>query len=172
MYLSLIPNRIFYNYEFYRLFTYLFIHIDFNHLLGNSLVILFIGSYVEKEIGSNEFLLLYILIGVLSGLGISIFHLLTNSFVFVIGASASVYALLLAFATIFPRARVNLFFILPIQAPYLILLYIIFEIFSQIFFRDNISHIGHLLGLALAYIYLTFRMRLNPIKVWKMNNIF
>ena len=49
--------------EYWRLFTPIFIHIGFVHLLMNSLVLYYLGSFVEKIIGSWRFALLYILAG-------------------------------------------------------------------------------------------------------------
>ena len=51
--------------EWYRLFTCMFVHIGFPHLVNNMIVLFFTGDRLEREIGKVKYLLIYLL----SGLG-------------------------------------------------------------------------------------------------------
>lgn len=51
--------------EYYRLFTSMFLHFDFDHLMSNMFTLLVLGKYLEPLVGKVRFLLIYIL----SGLG-------------------------------------------------------------------------------------------------------
>ena len=51
--------------EYYRLFTSMFLHFGFDHLMNNMVTLVLIGWNLEIEVGKVKFLLIYIL----SGLG-------------------------------------------------------------------------------------------------------
>ncbi len=60
----------------YQVFTYMFAHADFWHLFGNMIVLFFFGPMLENFMGSNKFLIFY----VVCGIGASLFHGLINYF--------------------------------------------------------------------------------------------
>jgi hypothetical protein len=62
---------------------------------------------------------------------------------------------------LFPDAQILLFFVLPIKAKYLVILYGGFELYSQMssMGESNISHIGHLGGLLFGIIYFLITRR-------------
>ena len=47
------------NHEYYRLITSIFLHFGFAHLMNNMVMLFFLGSILEEEIGSFKYLLLY-----------------------------------------------------------------------------------------------------------------
>lgn len=163
VYLSMIPGLIIQDHFYWQFVTYMFAHANFTHILFNMLGLFFFGTQVERRMGSKEFLLFYLLTGILAGIFSFFFYYMTGDYgVFLLGASGAVYAVLLAFATYYPQARIFLFGILPIQAPVLVVLYTAIEIFSQITsVRSGVAHLTHLAGFAFAYIYLLVRLRIN-----------
>lgn len=93
-----------------RLFTALFIHVTWLHLLGNLLFLVIFGLPGERVLGSLRFLLLFVaggivanLIGALSLAGV---HLP------IIGCSGAVSAVVGTYVALFPRARLGL--VLPL----------------------------------------------------------
>lgn len=46
--------------EYYRLFTCMFLHFGFQHLLNNMLLLFFLGDYMERFIGKVQYLILYL----------------------------------------------------------------------------------------------------------------
>ena len=46
--------------EYYRLFTCMFLHFGFQHLLNNMLLLFFLGDYMERFIGKIRYLILYL----------------------------------------------------------------------------------------------------------------
>ncbi|MGM0432743.1 MAG: rhomboid family intramembrane serine protease, partial [Spirochaetota bacterium] len=132
-YLSLVPGLVVHEQFVWQFFTYMFVHSGFSHILFNMIGLFFFGTQVERSMGSREFLLFYLLTGFLAGVFSFFFYLATGSMgVFLLGASGAVYAVLLAFATYYPEARIYLFGILPIQAPVLVILFTAVAIFSQL----------------------------------------
>ncbi len=151
--------------------TYMFVHGSFTHLFFNMFALIMFGRILERSLGTREFLLFYFLCGILGGIVSYLFYLLqgvTN--VAIMGASGSVYALLFLCAVLFPTARLLLFFFIPIKMPYAVILYIVIEILSQVFgVRNGVAHLIHLSCIAIAWLYVVLRFRLNPIRVWKEN---
>ncbi len=76
----------------------------------------------------------------------------------VVGASGSVYGILLAFGMMFPNALIYLFFVVPIKAKYLVILYGILELVSGIADRhgSNIAHFAHLGGMIFGLILILY----------------
>ena len=147
-------------------FTYMFAHSGLSHLLFNMLGLFFFGTQVERELGSWEFLLFYLLTGVLAGFfSLAVYWFTGSYYVFLLGASGAVFAVLLAFATFFPNAEIYIFGILPVRAAVLVIGYTAIELFSQISGgRGNVAHLTHLAGFAFAYLYFLIRHRISP---WK-----
>lgn len=154
---------------YWQVFTYMFVHGNLTHLLFNMLGIFFFGLAVERAIGSKEFLLLYLIAGLFAGLFSLAVYYFTGAYgVFLMGASGAIYALLLAYAVIFPRSQIYIWGILPIPAPLLIAIYAGIEIASQFLnFRSGVAHLTHLAGFLATWLYFLIRMGINPWKTWK-----
>ncbi len=76
----------------------------------------------------------------------------------VVGASGSVFGILLAFGMIFPNALIYLFFAIPIRAKYLVILYGLLELIAGIADRpgSNIAHFAHLGGMIFGLILILY----------------
>lgn len=145
--------------------TYMFVHSGISHLVFNMLGLFFFGTQVEREMGSYEFLFFYLLSGTLAGLfSLAVYWFSGSYYVFLLGASGAVFAVLLAFATYYPNAQIFIFGILPMRASVLVLVYTAIELFSQIRGGSNVAHLTHLAGFAFAYVYFVVRIGLNPIR--------
>ncbi len=152
----------------WQFITYMFIHVDFFHLLFNMLGLFIFGKIVENRMGSKEFLLYYFVVGAGSAIITYIVYRLTGSNSLVIGASGAVYGLLFAFAVYFPHAHIYLWGILPIKAPTLVIIYAAMSIFNQISGRGaGVAHLVHLFGFVVAFLYFMIRLRINPIDEFK-----
>ncbi len=69
-----------------------------------------------------------------------------------VGASGALFGILLAFAVLFPQARmVLIFFPVPIRAPYFVALYAAAELFMGVMpSSDGVAHFAHLGGMLFA----------------------
>jgi len=169
-YLSLNPICFFKYHFFWQPVTYMFLHGSTFHLLSNMFTLLLVGIHVEKALGSKEFCLLYFLCGIFSGICSTILYWFTGAYnVLLVGASGSIYGLLLAFAVIFPKAKIYFLGFLPIPAPVLILFYIVIELAGALFDNSGVAHFAHLFGILAAWIYFPVRWGISPIKLWKDN---
>ncbi len=151
--------------------TYMFVHGSLMHLFFNMFALIMFGRIIERALGTREFLLFYFLCGILGGVVSYLFYLLQGVYgVAVMGASGAIYALLFLSAVLFPSARILLFFFIPMKMPYAVMLYVAIEVFSQVFgLANGTAHLIHLSCIAIAWLYVALRFRLNPIKIWKEN---
>ncbi|HPE89422.1 MAG TPA: rhomboid family intramembrane serine protease [Spirochaetia bacterium] len=166
VYLAMIPAAVLQLGWVWQPFTYMFVHANLRHLLFNMLGLFFFGSSVERSLGSREFLFFYLLTGALAGLfSLAAFSLGGAMGVSLVGASGAVYAVLLAFAVINPRARIFIWGVVPVPAPILVAGYTVIELWSQLFGSGGgVAHLTHLAGFAFAALYFPIRHGVNPIK--------
>lgn len=169
IYLSLCPGLVVYYKMFWQFISYMFVHGGFQHLFFNMFALLIFGMQLERIIGSKEFLLLYFACGIFSGVcSFAVYWFTGYDRILLMGASGAIYALLLAYAVVFPRSIIYIWGLIPIPAPILVLAYAIIAIVSQLSGRGGgTSHLAHLFGFLGALIYFPVRMKINPFKVWK-----
>jgi membrane associated rhomboid family serine protease len=162
-YLSLIPAAVASGYIWQPL-TYMFAHSDISHLLLNMLGLFFFGSQVERQVGSREFLLYYLLTGLFAGLFSLAVYIATGAwYTYLLGASGAIFAILFAFAVINPDALIYLWGILPLRAPVMVLGYTAVEIVSQIFrVNSTVAHLTHLAGFGFGWLYFLLRFGIHP----------
>lgn len=70
----------------------------------------------------------------------------------VIGASGSVFGILLAFGMMFPNTMVYIYFLFPIKAKWLVIIYGIIELYMGLRGGDNVAHYAHLGGMIFGFI--------------------
>ena len=167
-YLSLNVVYIIRNKMLWQFVTYMFVHANIRHLLLNMLGLFFFGMGVERAIGSKEFLLFYFTTGILSAvLSFILYYFSGNYRVLLLGASGAVYAVLFSFVLCFPRSIIYLWWVIPIPAPIMVLIFALIEVVSGFFSSSNVAHFTHLFGFLVALLYFLIRMGVNPLKIWK-----
>lgn len=144
----------------WQLLTYQFLHGSLMHLLGNCLGIYMFGEEVETGLGKKRFFILYFVSGIVGGIFQVLFSLAWHGHfgANVVGASAGVFGLIAAFATMFPNRTLNLlvFFVLPVslKAKTLLLIEGAIAIFGILYPGDNIAHGAHLGGALAGIIFI------------------
>lgn len=142
--------------------TYQFLHAGFWHLLMNMVGLFFFGPRLEARIGSRHFLLLYLL----SGVGGAVLSILTPG-AFIVGASGAVFGILLGFARYWPRERIYVYAVIPVEARVLVVFLAALSIWSGIGGGGNIAHFAHLGGFVGGWIYLNVMERRSPARRFK-----
>lgn len=143
-------------------FTYLFIHGSFFHLLFNLFALWMFGMPAEKQWGEKEFLKYYFICGL--GAAAATLILTPKSGVPVIGASGPVYGLLVAFAMLYPDAVVYLYFLIPVKAAHMAILFGLIEFFAgATAATPGVARFAHLGGMVTGFLYLRYW---NWLKLW------
>ena len=133
--------------------TYMFLHGGLMHLLLNMLVLWLFGGALESVWGTGRFLKYYSLTGV--GAGLSNCILTPHLNIPIIGASGAVYGLLAAYGVLFPDALIYIYFLFPVRAKWLVLIFGGVEFIASI--RPGaspVAHLVHLGGMVIGVLYL------------------
>jgi membrane associated rhomboid family serine protease len=139
----------------WTLFTYMFAHQGFMHLLGNMLFLYFGGVLFQQLLGERKLFYTYLMGGIFG----AVFQLLGNAFVpffqfqqsDIIGASASVMAIIVALGVYRPNYVVQLFGIFPIKLMYIVLFFVVSD-FLSLASLDNVGHLAHIGGALLGFL--------------------
>jgi len=112
------------NFHFPTLFTSMFLHASWSHILGNMWYLWIFGDNVEDQFGHVKFVVFYVMCGVVAALG----HMLLNSgsMLPTIGASGAIAGVMGAYFIMYPQSRVltlvPIFFYDVIEVPAIALL--------------------------------------------------
>ena len=134
----------------WSIITYMFMHHDFIHLIFNLLTLYWFGKIFTEYFSQKQLVGLYFL----GGIGGAIFYVLAYNFTsvlkaniffsYLIGASASVMAIIFALVKYIPNEEIHLALIGPVKLKYLGLAMLVLDIIgtTSVNAGGSISHIG------------------------------
>ena len=177
--LGLVPYLVTHGLRFWQPVTYLFLHGGLWHLLFNMLFLWMFGCDIERSWGARRMYNYFFL----TGIGAALINILVktiidprgtgSSTIPTIGASGAIYGILLAAAILYPDRRI---WLIPFPVMIPMKIYVLgagaIEFFSTLGATgDNVSHVTHLGGMLVGYLYLRrgswfFRAR-NGISDWQ-----
>jgi membrane associated rhomboid family serine protease len=153
----------------WTLITYFFSHAlsDFFHILFNMLVFYWFGKLFIEYLGSDKLIAVYVLGGLAGGLAYLLMFntvpyyierafipevLKTYQFPGMVGASAAVYAVVVAIATLIPDYTFYLMFLGPVRIKYIAAFYVVVSLLGTIGTNagGNIAHLG---GALIGFVY-------------------
>ena len=159
-FLGISHNGFINNFMIWQPFTYMFLHGGWMHIFFNLIGLWMFAGELELVWGLKKFIKYYLL----SGMGAGFFIALMNYVAYInygyssvtIGASGAIYAVLLAYAILWPNREVLLYFLFPVKIKYLVIAFGLLEFFGTLSSTagagGNISHIGHLGGIISGFI--------------------
>jgi len=167
----------------WTLFTYMFLHAGFLHLLFNMFTLWMFGRDLEPVWGKQKFLSYYLLTGVGAGVCVLLVNVIPDMLGYpqrvfaTVGASGAIYGILMACGLLFPDRQVWL-----IPLPVMISMRMFVLIWGAIAFFSSlegpgsgISNVAHLGGLLVGYVYIrrgsyffTFR---NSMRDWRQRRL-
>ena len=148
-------------YQPWSIFTYMFVHVDFFHILFNMLGLYWFGQIVQDLIGKPKIFPIYLLGGISGGLmyvlAYNVFPIFAGSVSasICIGASASVMAMVLAAATLAPNYELGLLFFGPVKIKWIALAYLVLDLIN-VQHGNAGGHIAHLGGALFGFVYIKF----------------
>lgn len=133
----------------WRFVTYMFVHGGLGHIAFNMLALYVFGPQLEVRLGGRHFLGLYAVSGLVGALAsMPLGHP-------IIGASGATFGVSLGFARYWPRVRLLLMGILPIEAWQLVPLMTVISLLGTAgLVMPGVAHLGHLGGFVGGYLYL------------------
>ena len=144
----------------WTILTYMFLHANFSHLLFNMLGLYFFGPRVEMVLGGKRFITLYLA----SGFSGAVLWLATSMFnpqVGMVGASAAIFGVFYAFARFWPRERILVWFVLPLQARTFVIVMTVLSLIGGMGgrFEPGVAHFAHLGGFAGGWLFFRWTTR-------------
>jgi membrane associated rhomboid family serine protease len=143
----------------WTVFTYMFLHASWIHIIFNMLTFYFFGTFAMALIGETAFLMTFFVGGIVGGLFFFLFSYIplpyfqATHYVLVVGASGAIYALGGLLIMLRPNVRVYTFPI-PIPMPLWIAIlvgFIFITFFPEVAWQ---AHLGGLMyGLLVGYYY-------------------
>lgn len=133
--------------EYWRFFTSIFLHGSVSHLFNNLIVLLFMGTMLEKELGHRTFAVLYVLVGVFGNISSFYMKVMGHYMVPSIGASGVAFGMdgILLSLLLFSSRRVNKDSVLRVAFAILLSLYCGFT-------GDHIDNAAHVGGLIAGFV--------------------
>lgn len=176
----------------YQIFTYPFLHANFQHLLFNALGLWVFGSSVEGIMEPRRFLSFLLV----CSLGATAFHL---GYLYVtqieaaayvnmygpadpfsaavlrridtptVGVSGLVFGCMAAAGVLFPNALLYVYFVLPVATKWVVIVFLGYEVIAAVHsftsesVRENhVAHLAHLGGALAGFVFLRLRVRWRP----------
>jgi len=141
--------------------TYMFMHGGFWHIFFNMYTLFCFGCIVENIIGSKKFLIFYFV----CGLGAAALHLALQSMGSInsqmtptVGASGAIYGVIIAYAMLFPEAKLTLLFPpITLSAKWMAVAFIAIELFTGVTGTvEGVAHFAHLGGMLFGWLLILY----------------
>jgi membrane associated rhomboid family serine protease len=161
----MIPEQIIHGQQLYTLFTSMFMHAGWLHLLGNMLFLYVFGDNIEDAFGHVGYLVFYIISGLVATLAYIVSILLVPAIgdlaAGLVGASGAISGVLGAYIVLYPKAKIValvFYFILPVPAIVFLGFWFIMQWFYGFFDMSGgvayWAHIGGFIaGMILALVF-------------------
>jgi len=159
------PYKVIHRHQYYRIVTHAFVHVSWEHLIVNMIVLFSFGTAVEHyfeinfgSIGTYYYLILFFGSIIFSSL-LSLYKQKDNPYYNAVGASGAVSAILFTAIFFQPWESIYFFGIIPIAGIFFGGLYLYYSYYMSTKKMDNIGHDAHFLG---AIFGLFFPVMLRP----------
>ncbi len=144
--------------------TYMFLHAGLWHIAFNMLALYFFGPAVEARLRGKHFVGLYLSSGVMGAL----LSIPFTPHAAIVGASGAVFGVMLAFARYWPRQRIYIWAILPIEARWMVVLMTAFSLWAGFGgAQSGVAHFAHLGGFLGGFVYLKWMDWRSPARRFK-----
>jgi len=130
--------------EYYRIFTSMFLHFGFDHLLNNMVILAAIGWNLEYEIGQLKFVILYLFSGLGGNLLSAYWDIRVGDYAISAGASGAIFGVIGALLYVAIRNRGRIGDISGKGLVFMIILSLYYGYSSG--GVDNMAHIGGLIA--------------------------
>ena len=163
------------DFRWWQPITHMFMHDGFWHIFFNMYSLVMFGMVVERALGTKRFIWFYLITGlgaVLLHTGVEFLQVkqllkeyagvpaqtIYNSIPHVLGASGAVYGVLVAFAMLYPEAKLTLIFPpITLDAKWWVIIFIGIELFTGVTGTQmGVAHFAHLGGALFGWLLIRY----------------
>lgn len=149
----LIPSKVLAG-EAWRIFTSMFLHGNFMHLLFNMYALIIFGPLIEARIGKKRFWFAYFLAGLIAALAyIGYSYVMGTPDAAAVGASGAIMGILGLVIMLLPHLKVLFFFVIPMTMRTAGILFAAIDFIGLFNEASGVAHIAHLGGLAFGLLF-------------------
>jgi len=151
----------------WTLITYQFLHDPrgLGHIFFNMLGLFFFGPRLELRLGSRRFLGLYLvsgLVGALVHIAYTLLPIGGGANIPMVGASGAVFGVFFGYARFWPRDKILLFFVIPVEIRTAVIGFTVVSLLQGFGAVGNVAHFAHLGGFLGGWLYLRTMERRSP----------
>jgi len=151
----------------WTLITYQFLHGGLGHLFFNMIGLFFFGPRLEIRLGARHFIGLYLISGLVGALVHILYTLLPigggGLYAPMVGASGAVFGIFFAYAKYWPRDKILVWFVIPMEIRVFVIVLTLLSLWSGLGgAQDNVAHFAHLGGFVGGWLYLRGREIRSP----------
>ncbi|MTI22380.1 rhomboid family intramembrane serine protease, partial [Fulvivirga sp. RKSG066] len=160
----------------WTIITYAFAHSlsDIFHILFNMLIFYWFAKLIIEYLGSDKVISLYVLGALAGGIAYLLvynlvpFYIERSGFPGMVGASAAVYAVTVAAATLMPNYTFYLLFLGPVKIKYIAAFYIVLSFLGSVGANagGNVAHLG---GALIGFIFIKQLQKGNDWGAWVLS---
>lgn len=161
--LALLPQAVLTEGKIWQVFTYSWLHdmTGASHIIFNMLGLFFLGPPLERRWGPKAFLWFYVFSGAIAGV-VTVAAGLAAPDLFgarVVGASGAIMAVVAAFSLVLPNGTILLFFVLPVQARWILWIAVGIDTAMFVTGGSAIAWHTHMGGVLAAWLLITGNWR-------------
>jgi membrane associated rhomboid family serine protease len=131
-------------------FSYMFLHAGLLHLVFNLYTLWVFGPRLEHLWGSRSFALFY----VWCGIGGAVFHAIFGGLAPMVGASAAIFGVMLAYAMHWPKDEIYFFGVVPMRVATMVALFVAIDLARGLAGGSGVAYFAHLGGVVFSFLYL------------------
>lgn len=100
---------VFYNHQYYRIITYMFLHHDISHIANNMIILLILGEVLERTVGKVKFSVIYFIAGIVAGISSASYNMIYKYNAISVGASGAIFGVIgaMAYIVLVNKGRVD-----------------------------------------------------------------
>jgi len=162
---ALVPAEI-WPYKLYTLVSYMFLHGGWLHIGFNMFMLWMFGTAIEYAWGGRLFMKYYFVCGIGGGITQALVGLgFGGAYIPIIGASAAIMGLLLAYGMMYPNQLVYLYGLIGIRMKYLVVGLVLVDLIGALgrASGSTVAHFAHLGGMLFGYLYLSLDSQLGDV---------
>ena len=139
------------------LFTSIFMHGGWMHLIGNMMYLIIFADNVEDVFGTKKFIIFYMTAGIFASISQALLDL--SSEIPMIGASGAIAGVLGSYLYYFPRAKILvlvpffIFFTIRVPASILLIFWFVFQFLNLSNSDSSVAWTAHIGGFIFGYIF-------------------